>query len=160
MSRMYVCTFDLTAVTAAIFDLFELTPADDKQVVLHSVYCGQTTELGDAAEEQFEWSIRRGGTAMTSGSGGTSAAAGVALDGSGATSGFTFEALNTTEATFTSGVKLHSSAFNIRAGLEYRPTPEERIGCTQANGGIVVRVESTPLDSVSLVGTAIVEEFG
>lgn len=160
MSRMYACTFDLTAVTAAIFDVFEFTPADDKPIVLHAVFLGQTTELGDAQEEQFEWSIRRGGTAMSTGSGGTSAAAGVALDASGAASGFTFEAMNTTEATFTTGVKLHSDSFNLRTGLQFIPTPEMRIACSQANGGMVVRIESTPVDSVSMVGTAYVEELG
>lgn len=156
---MYSVTFDLTAVTAAIFDLFEFAPADDKPIVLHSVYCGQTTELGDVAEEQFEYSIRRGGTGMTSGSGGSGGTA-IALDGSGAAAGCVLEVLNTTEATFTSGVRVHGGTFNIRAGLEYRPTPEERIGCSQANGGLVVRIESTPLDSVSIVGTAYFEELG
>jgi hypothetical protein len=160
MGRMYTATFDLTAVTAAIFDFFEFTPADDKPIILHAVYIGQTTEIADAQEEQMEWTIRRGGTGMSSGSGGIAAANGVGLDPSYAASGFTFEAMNTTEATFTAGVEVHHDSFNVRTGLQYIPTPEMRTQCSQLNGGFVVRCESTPVDSISFVGTAYIEELG
>lgn len=157
--RLYACTFDTTAVTASV-DFFEITPADDKPVVIHAVFIGQTTELGDAQEEQLPWSIQRGGTAMTSGSGGSTAANGVTLGASGAASGFTFESLNTTVATFTSGVVLHRDTFNVRTGLQYIPTPETRPNVSQANGGLVIRLDAAPADSVSFRGTLLVEEQG
>lgn len=160
MSRMYVAYFDATAVTAAIFDFFEFTPADDKPVVLHSAFISQITEVGDAQEEFMEITIRRGGTAMTSGSGGAAGATPVGLDATYAAAGFTYEVCNTTEATFTAGVEVHHEAFNVRTGWQYRPTPEERLNCSQANGGFVIRCESTPVDSISFVGTAIIEELG
>lgn len=160
MSRMYVCTFVPTAVTAAIFDFFEFTPADDKSLILHAVYIGQTTEFGDAQEEQMEWTIRRGGTGMSSGSGGIAAANGIGTGPSYATSGFTYESMNTTEATFTTGVLLHDDSFNVRTGLQYIPTPEMRFEVNQANGGMVVRCESTPADSITFCGVAYVEELG
>jgi hypothetical protein len=156
---MYVATFDVTAATVAV-DFFEITPADDKPVVLHCLYIGQTTEAGDAQEEMLPWSIQRGGTAMTSGSGGTTAANGVVLGPSGASSGFTFEAMNTTAATFTGGVVVHRDAFNVRTGLVYIPTPETRISASQANGGFVVRLGAAPADSISWIGSALLEEQG
>lgn len=158
-SRMYVCTFDVTAATVAV-DFVEFTPADDKPIVLHAVYIGQTTETGDTQEEMLPWSIQRGGSAMTSGSGGTAAANAVVLGPSGASSGFTFEAMNTTQASFTGGVVVHRDAFNVRTGLVYIPTPETRVSCSQANGGFVVRLGSAPADSISFTGCALVEEQG
>ena len=69
-SRMYVVRFTATAATAAV-DFFSFAPADDKPVVIHAVYIGQTTETGDAMEEMLEVKIERGGTAYTVGSGGS-----------------------------------------------------------------------------------------
>jgi hypothetical protein len=158
-SRMYVCTFDVTAATVAV-DFFEFTPADDKPIVLHALYIAQTTEAGDAMEEMLPWSIQRGGSAMTTGSGGVAATNGVVLGPSGATSGFTFEAMNTTAASFTGGVVVHRDAFNVRVGLQYIPTPETRISCSQANGGFVVRLGAAPADSISWTGSALIEEQG
>lgn len=158
-SRMYSCTFDATAATVAV-DFFEITPADDKPCVVHAIYIGQTTEFGDAMEEMLEIEIIRGGTAMTSGSGGTTAAAGAVLGPSGASSGFTFEALNTTIATFTGGVVVHRDTFNVRAGYQYVPTPETRPSVSQANGGLVVRLGAAPADSITWAGSILIEEQG
>lgn len=158
-SRLYTVTFDVTAATVAV-DFFEFTPADDKPIEIHSIFIGQTTEVGDAQEEMLPINIQRGGSAMTSGSGGTTAANGVLLAPSGATSGFTFEAMNTTAATFTGGVVVHRDAFNVRTGWQFRPTPEERPVCSQANGGMVIRLGSAPADSISWTGTVTVEEHG
>jgi len=162
MSRIYTVELPKVSRTTS-FDYFELTPADDKPCRLIYLDIGQTTELGDAAEEQMEWTIRRGGTGMTSGSGGTgsvAAGSGVGKDaGIDPTSGFTYDAGNTTVATFTSGVILWHSAYNLRTGLIWPPFPEMWIGVSQANGGLVVRLESTPADSIDFVGTAVVEEL-
>lgn len=159
MGRMYSATFDATAATVAV-DFFEITPADDKPCIIHAIYIGQTTEVQEAQEEQLEIEIHRGGTGITSGSGGTTAANGVSLDPSGATSGFTFEAMNTTAATFTGGVVVHRDAFNVRTGYVYLPTPETRIQVNQANGGLVVRLGAAPADSVTFAGTILIEELG
>jgi hypothetical protein len=156
--RMYVCTFDATAATVAV-DFFELTPSSNKLCVVHSIYIGQTTEFGDAMEEMLEVEIQRGGTAMTTGSGGTAAAAGVSLGPQQEDSVFTYEAMNTTNATFTAGKVLHRDAFNVRTGFQYRPTPEERIHVSQANGGLTVRLGAAPADTVTWVGTMLVEEI-
>src|SRR6266516_554887 len=103
MSRMYTCSFAPSAQTVAI-DFFEITPAANKACLIHAIDISQTTEVDDAQEEMLEWTIRRGGTTMTSGSGGTTTASGVIVDdGADTASGFTFEARNTTLATFTTG---------------------------------------------------------
>jgi hypothetical protein len=157
-SRIYVVSFDVTAATVAV-DFLEFTPATNKPIEIHSIIIGQTTEVGDAQEEMLPINVQRGGTAMTSGSGGTTAANGVATNSVSAASGFTFEAMNTTVATFTAGVVLCRDAFNVRAGWQWRPTPEERFVCSAANGGLVVRLGAAPADSISWTGMAIVEEF-
>lgn len=159
--RMYACTWDGSGgdVTGTI-DFFELTPADDKPCQVHACIITQTTELGDAQEEQLRVEIQRGGTAMTTGSGGVAAAAGVSLSPSGAASGFTFEAGNTTLATFTAGVVLHREAFNVRTGWIYIPTPEMRPSVSQANGGLVVRLAAAPADAIRFQATLLVEEYG
>lgn len=158
MGRMYSVSFAATAETAA-FDAFELTPADDKPIKLHSIVISQTTEFGDAQDEMLSVTITRGGTAMTSGSGGSAPTA-IPLDSSAeAAAGCTAEVLNTTQGSFTGGVVVHRDAFNVRAGWQYRPTPEERIGVSQANGGVIVAI-SAPADSTSFIGTLIFEEQG
>ena len=157
--RYYTCTYGPTAATVAI-DVFEFTPADDKPIILLGCTIAQTTEIKEAEEEQLEVKIMRGGTAMTSGSGGGAAANGVSVDASGATSGFTFENGNTTLATFTSGVTLLEDTFNVRVGWQYWPVPEARIACSQANGGFVIRMNSTPADSITFVATAYIGEDG
>lgn len=159
MARIYTAVIAPTAMTTAV-DLFELSPADDKPIKVMGVVIGQTTELGDAQEEQLEIKIMRGGTAMTGGSGGTTAAAGVAVDATGQASGCLFEAMNTTLATFTAGVTLHEDTMNVRTGWQYWPPPEAWIACSQANGGMVIRQNSTPADSITLNGTVYFIEEG
>lgn len=154
--RIYTVTFDVTAVTAQV-DLFELTPADDKPLTIERMILGQTTELGDAAEEQFEIEVHRGGTAMTSGSGG-SAATPEPIDPHDAAAGFTAEVLNTTLATFTSGVVVHRDPWNVRVPFDWVPLPEHRIEVSQGQGGLAIRIGAAPADSISIFGTLYVGE--
>jgi hypothetical protein len=166
MAGMYICRVpdaEGGIARAVDFDMFEITPGDDNPVALHAVIIGQLTETGDTAEEFLEVSIQRGGTAMTSGSAGTGSLAAQApqkTHSSLGTAGFTYDAGNETEATFTAGVVLHRDSFNVRTGYQWIWTPETRPVCTQANGGIVVRIENTPADSITFVGTLYVEELG
>jgi len=50
MGRMYAVTFEAVAVTAAQ-DFFELTPADDKPLLIHGIYLAQSSDVGDANDE-------------------------------------------------------------------------------------------------------------
>jgi hypothetical protein len=161
MSRRYTAVLPSVARTVA-FDAFEFTPADDKPICIHGIFIGQSTEIGDAQEEQITVEIQRGGTGMTSGSTGTgsvAAQAPVAIDPVDTTAGATYDAGNETVATFTGGVTLWRDTFNVRSGYQMIFPPEMRPECSQANGGIVVRLTTTPADSITWVGTCVIEEM-
>lgn len=155
MSRMYAVTFTAVAVTAQQ-DFFEIVTGTNQSVEIHSIYIGNTTDAGDAQDEQLSVLIKQGAT--TSGSGG-SAPTPVPLDTTDAAAGFTAEVNNTTKATAGTIVTKHADAFNVRAGWQYRPTPEERI---VVKGGIRLTVElaTTPADSITFNGTMLVKEIG
>ena len=161
MGRMFTALMPNALARTVQFDAWELTPADDKACVIHHIVLGQATELGDAAEEWLMMEILRGGTAMTSGSGGTGSLAGqtpTKCDPGDGTPGFTFDTGNETLATFTSGETIWREPFNVRQGLDRLFEPEERLKCLQTNGGIVVRI-SAPADSITWSGgTLVVEE--
>lgn len=155
MGRMYAVTFENVAVTAAQ-DFFELTPADDKPIAIHAIYLSQSTELGDAAEEQLRLKIIRGHT--TGGSGGT-APTPAPLDPAGSAAGCAAEVNNTTIASAGTTVDLHAETFNVRSGWIFMPTPECRPKASQANTTIVLRLMAAPADSVTMGGTLIFEEM-
>ncbi len=153
--RMYTVQFENVAVTAAQ-DFFYIAPADDKPIAIHACYLSQSTELGDTAEEQLRVQIIRGHA--TVGSGG-SAPTPVALYPNDGAAGFTARVNDTTIASAGTAVNVHSETFNVRAGWVYMPTPEMRPYCTQAQTTIVVRLLSTPADSITMGGTLYVEEI-
>jgi hypothetical protein len=156
MGRIYAVCFENVAVTAAQ-DFFEVSPADDKPVAIHACYLSQSTELGDAAEEQLRVEIVRGHA--TTGSGG-SAPTPTPLCPTDTAAAFGAEANNTTIASAGTGVIVHAETFNVRSGWVYLPTPECRPICTQASGVLlVVRLMGAPADSVTMSGTLLVEEL-
>lgn len=157
MSRMYVVTFEGVAVVAAQ-DFFELSPADDKPLLVHGVYLSQSSDVSDVAEEMLRVTIKRGHT--TSGSGGSAATPAPLPSSAGAAAGFAAEINNTTPASAGTAVTLHADTFNVRAGWAYIPTPEARPGASQANTTLVVRLEAAPADSLTMSGTIVVEELG
>lgn len=156
MGRMYVVTFEGVAVTAAV-DFFELSPADDKPILIHGLYLSQSSDVGDTAEEMLRVAIIRGHT--TSGSGGSSATPAPLPSSAGVAAGAAAETNNTTIASAGTGVTLHAETFNIRAGWQFIPTPEARPGASQANTTIVVRLMAAPADSLTMSGALVFEEM-
>jgi hypothetical protein len=154
--RVYTVVFDNVAVTAAQ-DFFEITPADDKPVRLLGIFLSQSSDVGDAAEEILRYSIVRGHA--TSGSGGT-APTPRPLDRSGAAAGCTAEVNNTTIASAGTGVTLHHDCFNVRSGLQLWFPPECCHEASQGDTTIVVRLLSTPADSLTMSGTLYLAEGG
>lgn len=154
MGRMYSLTTAATASTQ--IDLFEVVPADDRPVVIHGLYITQAGEVGDVEEEFLLIKIIRGHTA--GGSGGSSITP-ARLNINDTTSGFTASGNNTTVASSGSYETLHQEAFNVRAGMQYIPTPETRIVTTQGQSRFVVRLATTPADSIMLYATLLVEEI-
>lgn len=157
MGRIYAVTFEGVAVTAAQ-DFFELSPADDKPVLIHAIYLSQSSDVGDAAEEILRVAIIRGHT--TSGSGGSAFTPLPLQSTAGAAAGAAAEINNTTIASAGTAGVLHAEAFNIRSGWVYIPTPETRPGASQANTTIVVRLMAAPADQLTMSATLIFEELG
>lgn len=151
--RYYLPSGTAYAFTTAT-DIFEVVAPSDAVVVLESIELGQTTELGDAAEEQLIVSIIRGFT--TSGSGGASGTP-VAAEGGQSAAGSTCEVRNTTPAT-TSGTTVAEKPWNVRAPFLWLPPEEHRI-IVNPSQRVVVNI-STPADSVTVFGELVFSELG
>jgi hypothetical protein len=152
MGRMYSCVFEEVAVTA-VQDLFEINASADAVVVLHSVIVTQSSDAGDSADEQLSCLFHLG---STSGSAGSIITPNRLSLGDAVFSG-TCEVNNTSQGG--EGTKLHAEAFNIRGGLYYRPTPEERITLSPSDR-LIIELQTAPADSLTMSGTAIIEEIG
>lgn len=140
-------------------DLVELLPADDKPVRLVGFSIGQTSEVGDSAEENIRISIIRLPATVTSGSGG-SAVTPSPLDSVTAAAGVAAEANNTTVAT-TSGtaVTLCELAWNERnVPCEWWWTDEKFQPLVRQGEGLVIRCQTTVADDISAVWTAYILE--
>lgn len=152
--REYTVVFSAVAVSVAQ-DLFELTPADDKPIEIYGICLGQTSDVGDAADENLAWSVIRGNT--TSGSGGTSPTPAPVSPGDAAAS-FTVEVNNTTQASSGTPVTLHADVFNVRAGLPFWWPEGKGPKASQAN--TILRVAVTaPADALTMYGTLYVREL-
>lgn len=154
MSRLYTVQFNGVSVTAQQ-DLFELVAPSTGAVVLHAIELSQTTELGDAAEEQLSILLKSGQT--TSGSGGT-APTPVPLAFGDAAAGATAEVNNTTKASAGTIVTHAAWAWNVRTEFMRLFTPEMR-PILRASRRMTVELATTPADSITLNGTLWFEEL-
>lgn len=156
--RSYDCPLGSTGGTAetVAVDLIELTPADDKPIVLLSWEIYNVSDFGDAQAEIIPCFWIRGNT--TSGSGGVAAAAGNSCDGDDTASGFTYESLNTTQATAGTTKQMASAGFNVQIGLCRIAIPEERKKAHQGNTLLCWRLGAAPADSLTLIGNVCVGE--
>lgn len=152
MGRMYSVVFEEVAVTV-VQDLFEINAPADSAVILHSVVVTQSSDAGDSEDEQLPVLFHLG---STSGSGGSTPTPAPLALGDAAFGGTT-EVNNTTQST--EGTQLHAEAFNVRAGFYYRPTPEERITISPSDR-LIIELQAAPADSLTMSGTAIIEEIG
>lgn len=154
MGRKYAVTFSAVAVTAAQ-DLFDLAPASNKPVAIVSISLGQTTDSGDAQDEQLQITLVRGNS--TVGSGGSSATA-APLSPADTASGVTGRVNDTTVATSGTAVTLHTDVWNVRAGYTFMFPPDARPTCTSTETRICLR-QTAPADSVTMSGTIVFEEL-
>lgn len=155
--REYSCTFGPTAETVAV-DLVELTPADDKPLVVIALELFQSSDFGDAQSEIIPHSLVRGNA--TSGSGGVAAANANPVNPSDATSGFTYEALNTTAASAGTAKTIFQGGWQVLAGYLRVFVPEERREVSQGNTLLCWRLGAAPADSLTIGGEATVGEAG
>ena len=154
--RVYSVSFEGVATTAAT-DLFELSPADDKPIRLLGMTLGQSSDVGDAAEEVLRFEIIRGYT--SSGSGG-SAATPIPMRSTASAAGCGAEVNNTTGASAGTAVILMADTFNIRSGYQVWFPPECQPEASQGNTTILVRLMAAPTDSLTMSGTLFFEELG
>jgi hypothetical protein len=161
MARFYTVSFTGTLTTAGTdADLFNLLAADDKPIRLRALILSQSSEVGDAAEENLRITIQRFPATVTNGSGG-SAVTPQTLDSADAAAGFTARCNDTTVAT-TSGtaVKLEEFAWNERASPLERWWPDERFAPVgRQTEALIVRCESTAADDLTIELCAYVEEL-
>lgn len=152
MGLMYTATFEEVAVTAAQ-DLFEIVAPSDAVVVIHDFEISQSSDAGDSESEQLNLLIHRG---STSGSGGSTVTP-RPLEAGFPAAGSTVEANNTTQST--EGNILFSTNFNVMAGYAKVFTPETR-PVISPSGRLIIELQSTPTDSLTMSGTVTFEEIG
>ncbi len=158
MGRMFTARFEGVTVAAAQ-DLFSLGSPTSGVGLLHAVFLGQETDVGDAAEILEIVRIVTGNT--TVGSGGSAPTA-VPLQ-LGDTPTVTVRANDTTEVSAGTQVIKHSDIWNVRVGWQYIPTPETRIYFNELIAGtktyLAVQLPNAPGSSIDMSGTIIFEEI-
>lgn len=162
MSRFYRVVFQGTITNAGgDQDLLTILPADDKPCKLVGWIFGQTSELGDAAEESLRITVRHMTATVTNGSGGSAPTPQPNRPGTDTAAGFTARVNDTTVAT-TSGTStiVEELAWNIRNTPWERWIPEEMRNRASQGEALLVRMESTPADDLSGTFTFFVEEEG
>jgi hypothetical protein len=155
---MYSAALNVGSHTAQI-DYFELLAASGKPLLLHGFELGQTTEVGDAAEEMLLLLLKRVTGAPTSGSGGPASPTLAPLCPNDTAAGATLEHGNTTKLSGGTQTELARFSWNIRSPLLWLPPPEGRI-TLDAGTRIVLEELTTPADAVTgPVGWVLVEEL-
>lgn len=163
MPRIYRVPYTGTLTNAGgDSDLISIQPATNKPCRLVGWIFGQTSELGDAAEENLRLTMRHMTATVTIGSGGSAVTPVAARAGTNewVAAGFTARCNDTTVST-TSGtsVIMEELSWNVRSSPWERWIPEEMR--PQAINGevLIVRMESTPLDDITGTLTFFVEEL-
>lgn len=158
MGRIYSAQVSAVAVTAAQ-DIFEITPAAGKAVVIHGWSLLQTTDVGDAAEEVLRIETVRG-VGATSGSGGSVPTSQPLVDTDTA-AGVTVEANNTTRMTVGLEV-LEQYGWNVRIPWVHWYTPELRpaVRAAATPDRWTLSLPAAPVDSITVSATVWYEELG
>lgn len=129
-------------------DFFHVTVATDNPVTLIAIELYQTTEFGDAQEEDFSMALARG---VTGGTGGTPLTEVNFGDGGGSAASAAVLGLNTTVST--AGTVLAHMGWNIRIPFFWCPIPELRPSADATQDPFVLRLLAAPADPVTVGGT-------
>ena len=154
MGRLYTAQFSAVAVSAAQ-DLFEIVAPSDAIVKIHNIRLGQTSDVGDAAEEILLIKLNSGAT--TSGSGGGSYTP-VPIELGDAAFGGTCEINNTTQAGDGTIVTHHAWPWNVRGPFEIIFEPETRPVLSPSRRCVLTI--PAPADALTMMGTITFEEIG
>ncbi len=148
--RMYTVSFTEVAVTAQQ-DLFQVE-ANTVPAVIHGVTLSQTSDVGDSAAENLSIMIARVTDVVTDD------LATVQADKGDATQ-LADVAINETSE-LTTGIEIyHSEAWNIALPFIWMPPPEMRL-IVEIGNTVVVNLNTTPADSLTMSGTIYFSESG
>ena len=159
--RIYRLPLVATAVTAAAIDLAEINPNTSQMLKLLGVRLGQSTELGDAQDEELIVSLVTGFS--TGGSGGVGSTTAVPDDVGDSAFGGTCKTFSTTQAVSGTTVTRVLGTWKLIGGeFLWLPVP-----LTENPGGIwipyntraVIRIPA-PADSVTIAGEVIFGTVG
>jgi hypothetical protein len=153
MSGVFTVPFAYTG--NANVDLAEVVAASGKPLLILGYDIGQTSDVGDAAEEIVLLSLKSGQT--TSGSGG-SASTPVAADTSNSPASFAAEQANTTKASAGTILTHGTWPWNIRSAGDRVFTPEQQI--LLAAGRRATLEIAAAADSLTISGQLWVQEIG
>lgn len=160
MSDIFTVPFTATVTNSGgNADLWEILPADDLPCKIRGIRLGQTTEVGDTAEEGLRISIIRMTATVTGGSGG-SAGAPENVAKSGQTPGFSSETNNATVATTSGDTEIvEELSWNVRNSPFEIWYPDPAFAPKAIQGqALLVRLQTTPADDFTFAGTLWVEE--
>lgn len=150
MGRRFSLSFSEVAVTAQQ-DLFQVealvVPAK-----LISVTLSQSSDVGDAEAENLSIVIQRVTDAVTDD------LATVNIDSGDATQNADV-AINETTELVTGASIIHTEGWNIAYPFIYLPTPKNR-PTIEVGNALVVNLNTTPADSITVSGTLVFEEEG
>lgn len=150
MGRMYTVQFTDISVTAQQ-DLFQIE-ALVVPAIIHSVSLSQISDVGDASAENLSIRLNRVTDVVTDD------LATVQLDTGDATQNADVAVNETSE--LTTGLEvIHSEAWNIALPFIWMPPPEMRI-VIPVGDTVVVNLNTTPADSITMSGTIYFEEVG
>ena len=147
---MYTVSFTEVAVVAQQ-DLFQLE-ANTIPAVIHAVMLSQSSEEGDSAAESLSIIISRVTDAVTDD------LATVQADVGDATQ-LADVAVNETVELVTAITNYHSEVWNIALPFIWMPPPEMRL-VVQVGNAMVVNLNNTPNDSITMSGTMYFTEEG
>jgi hypothetical protein len=142
----YKIPISITASFSAQIDIFEILASSTIPILLMGFELGQISEVGDAQEESLRLVLKRVTGAPTSGSGG-GAPTPTPTNALGAAAGVTVETGNTTKLTGGTSATIDELSWNVRAGLLWRPLPEEMI-TVQVSTRVVLELATTPADAI------------
>ena len=150
MARMYTVSFTEVAVSAQQ-DLFQLE-ANTIPVTIHGVMLSQSSEEGDSAAENLSIIIATITDAITDD------LATVQADPGDATQ-LADVAINETSELTTGIATYHSEVWNIALPFIWMPPPEMRL-IIKVGEAMVVNLNNTPTDSITMSGTMYFTEAG
>lgn len=155
--REYGAELNLSTAITTQVDIFEILAAANKPIALLGFSLFQTSEVGDAQEEQLELVLKYVTGAPTSGSGGGTSTFRPKAPNDGA-AGATIETGNTTKLSGGTAVQWARFSWNVRGELTYVPFGKPFVCAPDEH--VVLELAKTPGDQIDkIVGHVEISEL-